>query len=75
MKVKKRFDSGTLEFSNTITIIDLDDIGQDIEEAQTEEAKSKQRTKARTIGYTEFFGKVNAIIVNDENVELQDVSE
>jgi hypothetical protein len=75
MKSKKRFESATLEFSNTIISVDLSDIGQSVEEVSTEEIKRKQRTIAHTIGYTEFFGKVNAIIVKDENVELQEISE
>ncbi len=29
-------------------------------------------TKIKVIGYTEFFGKVNAIIVKDGKVELQE---
>jgi hypothetical protein len=28
MKIKKRFDSGTLEFPNIVAIVDLDDIEQ-----------------------------------------------
>lgn len=29
-------------------------------------------TKNKVIGYTEFFGKVNAIVVKDQTVELQE---
>lgn len=75
MKSEKRFDNGTLEFSNTLVCVDLNNIGQSVEEASTEEIKRKQRTIAHTIGYTEFFGKMNAIIVKDKNVELQEISE
>ncbi len=74
MKSKKRFDDGTLEFSNTLVCVDLNNIGQSVE-VSTEEIKRKQRTIAHTIGYTEFFGKMNAIIVKDKNVELQEISE
>lgn len=29
-------------------------------------------TQSKVIGYTEFFGKVNAIVIKDGKVELQE---